>query len=163
GRDMRVFDRWADLVDWAHSRISGPIRSTSEAEMPHQRAPEAIRERVLAALDVARPKHAPGSTKSRVSSCFHWWRHTTAGFGVGAARAAAVGFLVLSPAGQSPPKQVAAGHVRALQPRHLEDVVSTAQHTVKPWFDGRIDFAPPVKDLGPAGLKGGRIDFIGGR
>jgi anti-sigma factor RsiW len=134
-------------------------------EIPYQRTPDAIRERVLAALDVARPVPASGSAKSRLSSRFHWWHHSTAGFGLGVACTAAVAFLVLSPAEQSLTEQVIAGHVRALQPGHLEDVLSTDEHTVKPWFDGRIDFAPPVKDLASAGfpLKGGRLDYINER
>ena len=128
-------------------------------------APEHLRARIGAILGPAPDRRsAPGRwSPPRWDRIFAW-----AGAWAGAAAVAAGAWIVVVGlpvnAEQALATEVVSSHVRSMMATHLTDVMSTDQHTVKPWFDGKLDFAPPVTDLAAQGfpLLGGRLDYLGG-
>ncbi|HEX3847284.1 MAG TPA: zf-HC2 domain-containing protein [Steroidobacteraceae bacterium] len=152
------------------------LRAALRSEVAHPRAPAALRDRITAALDrETAPSSAPPQTAHsgpapprRARSRRERERRRSFLFGAfsgagGAAVAAVIAFmLVLTPGAVPVVDQIMNAHIRSLMPAHLIDVVSTDQHTVKPWFSGHADVSPVVANFEQQGyvLVGGRADYL---
>ncbi|HEV2676072.1 MAG TPA: zf-HC2 domain-containing protein [Aliidongia sp.] len=172
GGSARVAAHVANCADCAAKQAAlGDLSGRLGTEASYHAAPDRLRRSIETALAASRTAAPPApiplarpAAASRVRAA-GGWRARALPFGAGAAMAAVLALAMILPRGGDLTDSVVSSHIRALQPGHLMDVVSTDQHTVKPWFDGRLDYAPPVKDLASQGfpLIGGRLDYLAGR
>lgn len=134
------------------------LRAALRERLPAFRAPDTLRAAVRRGLRAAQDSEPP---RARFAAS-RW-------LAAAAMLIVAVGgtwsLAMRAVASRTVSAEVLAAHVRALMPGHLTDVLSTDQHTVKPWFNGRLDFSPPVENFSGTGypLIGGRIDYVAGR
>ena len=149
--------------------------------MPYHKAPTELRERIQSSLreeiaerparNIARDTQPP-FPRSQPRPRAILWETSWNWLALAAAIIfAAIIALTLMPRLQRPEAdqflatQLIASHVRSLMANHLTDVASSDQHTVKPWLDAKLDFAPSVVDLSQQGfpLIGGRLDYLDNR
>ncbi len=147
----------------AHLRTLQALHERLASAELNEPAPAGLRARVEAALAAEGRRATPVPEHRRP-----WWGGLAAAWSAaGAMTALAAGllFVQLSAAPAMLEAQLVASHVRSLQASHLIDVATSDRHVVRPWFNGRIDYALPVPELAPEGfpLAGGRLDYADGR
>jgi anti-sigma factor RsiW len=142
----------------AQSRVSAQIRGNAM----RFDAPPGLAARIAAALPQEKSARKPGIN---LGVGFNWLNLGALTAAVLAVAWSAGIFLAQPSTEERLADEVVAGHVRSLMANHIADVASSDRHTVKPWFNGKLDFSPPVSDLASEGfpLIGGRLDYLHGR
>jgi anti-sigma factor RsiW len=158
-------ERHVETCDACHMLLQGlgQVRRLLRGE-GLVRTPEGLRQRLLRELDresAVRPAHRSRRDAPLWASS-PFWIGLLSGTGGGAVAAALVALFVTALPGKPLLDDLIADHTRSLLSSHLIDVVSTDQHTVKPWFAGRTDVSPVVADFAPQGYRliGGRADYL---
>lgn len=146
-----------------HDALAATSRRLKEGLVRHS-APDVLKARIRSML--SQPDAFSPLPEPLPNGRPRWTTLLAAGLVIAAA-SSALTFGALRRTGPASPVAAALldSHVRSLMPGHLIDVASTNQHTVKPWFNGRVDLSPAVPNLDSAGfpLIGGRLDYVEGR
>lgn len=148
------------MTDDSDRQLSELIREHATRYRASPALESAVRTEITLQSAAARPQVTP--------SRWRWpsWAFVGIGFACGLVFSTAT---VLVAGRQADSERLQAelvgSHVRALMANHLTDVASSNQHTVKPWFQGKLNYSPPVRDLEQDGfpLVGGRLDYLRGK
>jgi anti-sigma factor RsiW len=155
--EKHIHDCPACAQEWRNLQS---LKKTLKQDALHFTVPAELRQRINAELP------SPSRAVPR-RSLWNWNWLTTATSAAFAVCLALLLFVMQTrpSSEQQLTQEIVSSHVRSLMGSHLTDVASTDQHTVKPWFNGKVDFSPPVKDLAAQGfpLTGGRLDYLAGR
>jgi anti-sigma factor RsiW len=148
----------ADCARFRDARLA--LRTAIAQQVPSFQAPAGLEERVRAAL-----RGSSGSHRAYVPAARLGWRILAVAASLAIVAVGSWRIGANHAAERMLADEVVASHVRSLMPGHLTDVLSSDQHTVKPWFNGKLDFSPPVYDFAGRGypLLGGRLDYVSGR
>lgn len=144
------------------------LRTAVREGATYHRASPSLRARIAAALPAACAPAAVQASRPRWLEWFVWRPAVNAGLAaltVASMTFALTLFMLQNSPQDAMAREVVSSHVRALIADHAIDVASTDRHAVKPWFNGRLDYAPPVLDMAAEGfpLVGGRLDYIHGQ
>lgn len=145
------------------ARHAGLLALRSAVSSVYQSPPASLQRRVMSGID----KAAKGGEMARMPRAAIWrWAGVAAAVAVLLVASWSVFRLLARPSvDEVLAREVVSNHVRSLMVDHMADVASSDRHTVKPWFNGKLDFSPPVIDLNEKGfaLIGGRLDYLDGR
>ncbi len=156
-RNLEIEDHMRNCAACSRSyRGHQALRDTVRSNAVYFRTPAKLRQRIQESFHQAAGASSTSWHRTRVAAPL---------------AAAALVVLLLAPVFREPspqsivPREVVSSHIRSLMANHLADVPSSDEHTVKPWFNGKLDFSPPVEDLASRGfpLVGGRLDYLNNR
>ena len=160
-RSMELEDHLVECGDCTREVASyRALKESLQAADLRYSAPQGFRQRLMAKVEEL---ERPQSRMIRQSRSIPWWSWASVAASL-LVVASVLLFNVYRERGHDLAHEIVADHVRSLMASHLTDVLTSDQHTVKPWFNGKLDFSPQVRDLSGDGFEliGGRLEYLNG-